>query len=243
MDKAASVQGRCRERGLVRTAWPGGRPSGSMARSTSALGVELPEKAARPLSRSFASSAVHVSTRHLQKFEVVKNATKGITDLEIADSDSETTEEGLDVLDNSVETFASGARSALGSAWKEGSSLVSKLELSAVSLADSIQQGNLPGKVTSFAPSIIETGKTFTTKGMEVLEWVGKETMDLLIAETGLQFEKSHNEVHQEDDEEQLEEVTLAGAFIFIDVLICLRNWKHCQAIMLCCLTGEKQNF
>ncbi|RWW11045.1 hypothetical protein GW17_00025368 [Ensete ventricosum] len=54
---------RCRERGLVRTAWTGGRPSGSMARSTSALGVELPEKAARPLSRSFASSAVHVSTR------------------------------------------------------------------------------------------------------------------------------------------------------------------------------------
>ncbi|CAL9072838.1 unnamed protein product [Musa acuminata var. zebrina] len=187
--------------------------------------------------------------------EVVKNATKGITDLEIAGSDSETTDEvskdsrggeeeeeeeeehvhdrlrksaldklekasedslfgqGLKVLDNSVETFASGAWSALGSAWKGGSSLVSKLELSAASLADSIHQGNLPGKATSFAPSVIETGKTFTTKGMEVLERVGKETMELLIAKTGLEFEKSPNEVHQEDDEEQLEEVTFDRCF------------------------------
>lgn len=37
---------------------------------------------------------------------------------------------GLKVLDNSVESFASGAWSALGSAWKGGSSLVSKYAIS-----------------------------------------------------------------------------------------------------------------
>lgn len=53
-----------------------------------------------------------------------------------------------------------------------------------------------------------QTGKSLTAKGMEVLERVGKETMDLLIEETGLQVENnSEGEVdHSHIDEEQLEE-------------------------------------
>ncbi|XP_009394282.3 uncharacterized protein LOC103979791 [Musa acuminata AAA Group] len=119
--------------------------------------------------------------------------------------------QGLKVLDNSVETFAFGAWSALGNAWKGGSRLVGRLEHSAANLADSIQHGDLPGKATSLAPSIIETGKTFTTKGMEVLERVGKETMDLLIVETGLEVEK--DPVNQQADEEEFEEVTFDRCF------------------------------
>ncbi|RWV79142.1 hypothetical protein GW17_00059776 [Ensete ventricosum] len=108
-----------------------------------------------------------------QAVEVVKNAAKGITELEIPDSDSESADEvakkgpeggeveekeeeeseedrlrksaldklekasedslfgqGLKVLDSSVETFASGAWSALGGAWKGGSTLVSRYAMS-----------------------------------------------------------------------------------------------------------------
>ncbi|URD73141.1 hypothetical protein MUK42_25860 [Musa troglodytarum] len=168
--------------------------------------------------------------------EAIKNA--GITDLQSMDSDAAQGQErkggedesennklrksaldrlekasedslfgqGLKVLDNSVETFAFGAWSALGNAWKGGSRLVSRLEHSAANLADSIQHGDLPG-----SPSIIETGKTFTTKGMEVLERVGKETMDLLIVETGLEVEK--DPVNQQADEEEFEEVTFDRCF------------------------------
>ncbi|KAE8708464.1 hypothetical protein F3Y22_tig00110339pilonHSYRG00104 [Hibiscus syriacus] len=75
------------------------------------------------------------------------------------------------------------SRNALGSALKGGSNLVQKLEHSAVNIADSIQHGGLPAG--SVPPLLIETGKAFTTKGMQVLEYVGKETMDLLINETG----------------------------------------------------------
>ncbi|CAD5173321.1 unnamed protein product, partial [Musa acuminata subsp. malaccensis] len=131
----------------------GGGGWGSWGISSFSMFSEL-QKAAEDISRN--------------AVEVVKNATKGITDLEIAGSDSETTDEvskdsrggeeeeeeeeehvhdrlrksaldklekasedslfgqGLKVLDNSVETIASGAWSALGSAWKGGSSLVSK---------------------------------------------------------------------------------------------------------------------
>ncbi|XP_065003947.1 uncharacterized protein LOC135636240 [Musa acuminata AAA Group] len=199
-------------------------------------------------------SDLHKAAEEISKnaVEVVKNAAKGITELEIADSDSESADEvakkgpeggeveekeeeeseedrlrksaldklekasedslfgqGLKVLDSSVETFASGAWSALGGAWKGGSTLVSRLEHSAVSLADAIQHGNLPGQT----PSIIETGRTFTTKGMEVLERVGKEAIELLIAETGLEVEKDPGEVDPQDDEEQFEEVTFDRCF------------------------------
>uniref|UniRef100_A0A6V7QXM0 DUF7798 domain-containing protein n=1 Tax=Ananas comosus var. bracteatus TaxID=296719 RepID=A0A6V7QXM0_ANACO len=121
--------------------------------------------------------------------------------------------QGLKAFDSSVESFTSGTWTALGSAWKGGSNLVHMLESSAANLADTIQQGSLPAKASSLAPSIIETGKSFTAKGMEVLERVGKETMELLIEETGLEVEQSHDEVDQQAEEEQFEEVTFDRCF------------------------------
>ncbi|WOK92231.1 hypothetical protein Cni_G00922 [Canna indica] len=121
--------------------------------------------------------------------------------------------QGLKAFDSSVETFASGAWSALGNALRGGSSLVSRLEHSAATLADSIQHGDLPNKATSIAPSIIETGKTFTARGIEVLERVGKETMDLIISETGLELEKDTDKIGQQTDEEHPEEVTFDRCF------------------------------
>ncbi|XVF45203.1 hypothetical protein PTKIN_Ptkin02bG0186100 [Pterospermum kingtungense] len=120
--------------------------------------------------------------------------------------------QGLKVFDNSVENFASGAWQALGNAFKGGSNLVQKLEHSAANIADSIQHGGLPAG--SVAPSLIETGKAFTTKGMEVLEYVGKETMDLLISETGIEVEKNPKGTEQPSDEDRLlEEVSFDRCF------------------------------
>ncbi|XP_020242927.1 uncharacterized protein LOC109821145, partial [Asparagus officinalis] len=120
--------------------------------------------------------------------------------------------QGLKVIDDSVESFASGAWLALGSALKGGSSLVQKLEHSAANLADSIQHGALPTNATSLAPSIIETGKSFTTKGIEALERVSKETMELFISETGLGVEKKEG-FGRQADEEQPEEISFDRCF------------------------------
>ncbi|XVE49134.1 hypothetical protein DITRI_Ditri01bG0057900 [Diplodiscus trichospermus] len=120
--------------------------------------------------------------------------------------------QGLKVFDNSMETLASGAWQAFGSAWEGGTNIVQKLENSAANLADSIQHGGLPAG--SVAPSLIETGKAFTTKGIQVLEYVGKETMDLLITETGIEVEKNPKSTEQPSDEDQLiEEVNFDRCF------------------------------
>ncbi|KAF5961569.1 hypothetical protein HYC85_002778 [Camellia sinensis] len=56
------------------------------------------------------------------------------------------------------------------------------------------------------------SGKAFTTKRMQVLELVGKETMDLLITETGIEVHKKGAQA--QDDEDQLfEEVTFDRCF------------------------------
>ncbi|XAR72867.1 hypothetical protein NMG60_11019649 [Bertholletia excelsa] len=120
---------------------------------------------------------------------------------------------GFKVLDSSVENFASGAWQALGSAWRGGSNFVNKIEHSATHLAESIQHGGLPA-TGLVAPSIIESGKAFTARGMQVLELVGKETMDLLINETGIEVDKNVSETHKKEDEDQLsEEVTFDRCF------------------------------
>ncbi|XAR59489.1 hypothetical protein NMG60_11015344 [Bertholletia excelsa] len=121
--------------------------------------------------------------------------------------------QGLKVLDSTVETFASGAWQALGSALKGGSGFVQKLEHSAANLAESIQEGVLPA-AGFVAPSLIESGKALTAKGIQVLEFVGKETMDLLIAETGIKVEKHKGEEYPQGSEDQLfEEVTFDRCF------------------------------
>ncbi|MFS8029947.1 putative protein kinase RLK-Pelle-RLCK-VI family [Helianthus anomalus] len=86
-------------------------------------------------------------------------------------------------IDTSLDSFATGAWQALGNALKGGSSFVQKLE-------DSIQQGGLPA-----AGSVLETGRAITAKGIEVLEYVGKETVDLLITESGTEVSQLMEEV------------------------------------------------
>ncbi|KAL7602636.1 hypothetical protein Lser_V15G24714 [Lactuca serriola] len=114
--------------------------------------------------------------------------------------------QGIKAIDSSVENFASGAWQALGNAWKGGSSFVQKLE-------DSIQQGGIPA-AGSVAPSLLETGRAFTAKGLQVLEYVGKETVDLLIAESGMEVDKNGGEGgHGTEEDQLLEEVTFDRCF------------------------------
>ncbi|CAD5318612.1 unnamed protein product [Arabidopsis thaliana] len=101
---------------------------------------------------------------------------------------------GLKVFDDSVESFTSGAWQAFGNALKGGTSLVQKLE-------NSVQQGSSPREAGS--------GKALTAKGMQVLEFVGKETMDLLITETGIGAEKDRVDFK----DQVLEEVTFDRCF------------------------------
>ncbi|KAI6701269.1 hypothetical protein NL676_015593 [Syzygium grande] len=122
--------------------------------------------------------------------------------------------QGLKAFDSSVENLASGAWQALGIAWKGGTTLVHKLEHSAANLAETVQQGGLPKTPGSVAPSLLETGKAFTAKGIQVLEYVGKETMDLLINETGIEVEKNSKETNKHTDDDQLfEEVSFDRCF------------------------------
>ncbi|WVZ60490.1 hypothetical protein U9M48_010504 [Paspalum notatum var. saurae] len=121
---------------------------------------------------------------------------------------------GLKVFDSSVETITTGTWQALGTAWKSGSLFVQKLENSASSLAETIQQGELPSKASAIAPTILETGKSFTARGMEVLERVGKETMEFIVEETGMEVDKgSTGEGEQQTEEEQFEEVSFDRCF------------------------------
>lgn len=105
-----------------------------------------------------------------------------------------------------------------------------------MNLAESIQHGNAQGGAGSVAPSLLEvsmkkllilkyvsfayssylmqTGKAFTARGMQVLEYVGKETMELLITETGIEVDKNSKASERETDEDQLlEEVTFDRCF------------------------------
>ncbi|CAN6303621.1 unnamed protein product [Urochloa humidicola] len=122
--------------------------------------------------------------------------------------------QGLKVFDTSVETITTGTWQALGTAWKSGSLFVQKLENSASSLAETIQQGELPAKASVIAPTILETGKSFTARGMEVLERVGKETLEFIVEETGMEVDKgSTGEGDQQTEEEQFEEVSFDRCF------------------------------
>ncbi|KAI8022811.1 hypothetical protein LOK49_LG03G02742 [Camellia lanceoleosa] len=56
------------------------------------------------------------------------------------------------------------------------------------------------------------SGKAFTAKRIQVLELVGKETMDLLITETGIEVDKKGAQA-QDDDDQLFEEVTFDRCF------------------------------
>ncbi|CAL1372493.1 unnamed protein product [Linum trigynum] len=128
-------------------------------------------------------------------------------------SDESVLGQGLKDLDHSVENFATGAWQALGNAWKSSSSFVQRLENSAVNLAETIQKDGIQGAAGSVAPNLLESGKAFTTKGMQVLEYVGKETMDLLITETGMDIEKNSKGPGKEGEDQLLEDVTFDRCF------------------------------
>lgn len=65
-----------------------------------------------------------------------------------------------------------------------------------------------------FLAILLQTGKAFTSRGMQVLEYVGKETMDLLINETGIEFEKTTKDAEDQTDGDQLlEEMTFDRCF------------------------------
>ncbi|XP_073125325.1 uncharacterized protein [Henckelia pumila] len=122
--------------------------------------------------------------------------------------------QGLKALDTSVESLTSGAWQALGTAWKGGANLVQKIENSASNFSESIQHGGVAGPTGSVVPSLLETGKVLTSKGMQVLELVGKEAMDLIISETGIEVDKHTKLSEGRIDEDQLfEEVTFDRCF------------------------------
>ncbi|GJN23389.1 hypothetical protein PR202_gb11034 [Eleusine coracana subsp. coracana] len=94
------------------------------------------------------------------------------------------------------------------------------LENSASSLAETIQQGELPAKASAIAPTILEVAKTYYNissthpKGMEVLERVGKETMEFIVEETGMEVDKGTTaEGDQQTEEESFEEASFDRCF------------------------------
>ena len=76
-------------------------------------------------------------------------------------------------------------------------------------------------------------------KGMQVLELVGKEAMDLLITETGIDIDGNTKKAQPQDDEDQLfEEVTFDRCFYIyggpehleVTLFIYLLNIVQCNA-------------
>eukprot|EP00850_Spirogloea_muscicola_P023913 SM000406S15596 [mRNA] locus=s406:42105:44737:+ [translate_table: standard] len=102
--------------------------------------------------------------------------------------------QGLKVVDESVESLAHGALTALNSAWKGSVTFVHKAQHSAEALAHTIQEGNLSSTAAELAPGLVQSSKGLASKGMQLLEFVGKETLDILAQETGI--------ILEEDDEQ-----------------------------------------
>lgn len=112
---------------------------------------------------------------------------------------------GLKVIDASVENLASGAWQAFGTAWRGSRSFIQKLENSAENLAENIQK-----------QSLLEGGKALTARGLEVLEYVGKEAIDLIATEAGIQLEEDPKQVDGDviqDDEHFVDDVTFDRCF------------------------------
>ncbi|KAG5406316.1 hypothetical protein IGI04_012435 [Brassica rapa subsp. trilocularis] len=169
------------------------------------------QKAAQDISRNAAAVAEKAakSIADMQEGDEESESESSAKEEEKAEEPEDSDDEShklkklaLAKLEDAIESFASGAWLALGNALKGGTSLVQKLE-------NSVQQGSSPREAGSDAPSLLETGKALTAKGMQVLEFVGKETMDLLITETGLGVDK--NEEGFKD--QTVEEVTFDRCF------------------------------
>ncbi|EFJ32629.1 hypothetical protein SELMODRAFT_267015 [Selaginella moellendorffii] len=101
---------------------------------------------------------------------------------------------GLKVLDSSMENLASEAYQALGNAWKGGMSFVHRIESSAEVFAGSVHSEGLSAKASALAPKLIQSGRELTAKSLKALEFVGKETLDILALDgVGDQAENRQN--------------------------------------------------
>ncbi|KAG0593310.1 hypothetical protein KC19_1G320400 [Ceratodon purpureus] len=112
--------------------------------------------------------------------------------------------QGLKVLDDSVENLTTGAWQALGSAWKGSVNLVHKLESTTLN-----QGGVLPS-------NLLQSGRELTVKGIRALEYVGKETLDILASETGFDLETDEKSPEEESTgkvESYTEDVTFDHCF------------------------------
>lgn len=112
--------------------------------------------------------------------------------------------QGLKVLDDSVENLTTGAWQALGNAWKGSVNLVQKLESTTLN-----QGGVLP-------PNLLESGRELTVKGIRALEYVGRETLDILASETGFDLETDEKVSEEEitgEVESYTEDVTFDRCF------------------------------
>ncbi|TYI41254.1 hypothetical protein ES332_A01G007000v1 [Gossypium tomentosum] len=137
---------------------------------------------------------------------VAEKAAKTIADIQVAE-DSECSSKEEEAEESSIEKDSEDHESE-----KLRKSALDRLEHSTVNFADSMHRGSLPAG--SVAPSSIKNRKPFTTKGMQVLEYVGKETMELLINETGIEPEMNTKRNEQSSEEDRLlEEVSFNQCF------------------------------
>ncbi|KAL9276179.1 hypothetical protein ACSQ67_026280 [Phaseolus vulgaris] len=157
---------------------------------------------------------------------VAHTASKGIAELQIEPEDSESSKEDEGTEDSAPEKESDDESTKLRKSALDRLEKVlpviglilsnhchGLLENSASNLSGSSQHDG-PGTAVSNASSLLETGRAFTAKGIQVLEYVGKETMDLLINETGIEVEKDNKQGEEQNDEDQLsEEVTFDRCF------------------------------
>lgn len=127
-------------------------------------------------------------------------------------------------FDRSVEGLTTNAMLAWATAWKGGISFVHTLEQQAETLAHTIQEGKLTAKAQELAPHLLEGGKGFAEQGMKMLEYVGKETVDILAQETGIELEKEEDseKVKKAPVEEEAEEYVPEEEIV---------NFDHCYYI------------
>ncbi|KAK9048316.1 hypothetical protein SSX86_032723 [Deinandra increscens subsp. villosa] len=144
--------------------------------------------------------------------EVAKTAANSISDLQKDFEDSELSKEKhpeASDKDEESEDEDDKKRKAALEKLEKASEDTFLGQASSKWLEDSIQQGGIPA-----AGSVLETGRAFTAKGIQVLEQVGKETVDLLITESGMETDKNAGERgHEKDEDQLLEEVTFDRCF------------------------------
>lgn len=158
------------------------------------------------------------------KVEAQQNSVKGL-ETEKAGLEPGGQKQASTDFDRSVEGLTANAMSAWASAWKGGINLVHALEHQAETLATTIQEGKLTAKAQALAPQLLEGGKGFAEQGLKMLEYVGKETVDILAQETGIELEKEEDggEKAKKAAEEEAEEEYVPEEEIV--------NFYHCYYI------------